>query len=206
VNAIRVLVVEDNFYTRVGMVAYLQAQAGIAVVGQAVDGRRALELFETVAPQVVVLDQPMPGFDGLAVARALGARARLVMLTQYVGDEDIHQALRAGVHGYLSEASSAEQLVAAIQSVAAGHTFLPDDIRRRLREHDGELALTRRERQVIAAIAEGGTNREVGRTLGISERTVAVYVSSILTKLGAATRTEAVAIATRRGLVRRDER
>jgi DNA-binding NarL/FixJ family response regulator len=203
---IRVLVVEDNFYTRAGTIAFLQGQPGIVVAGQAVDGRGALAVFETADPDVVVLDLRMPALDGLSVASALRGRARIVMLTQYVGDDDIQQALRAGVQGYLSKESTGEDLLAAIRAVAAGQRYLPPDIRDRLREHHGEIELTRREREVMASIAQGASNREVARLLNISERTVAIYVSSILAKLGAASRTEAVILAARRGLVRINER
>jgi two-component system NarL family response regulator len=204
-SSIRVIVAEDNFYTRTGTVAFLESQPGIVMVGHAVDGRRALALFEAARPDVVVLDRRMPELDGLAVARALKDRTRIVMLTQYSGDEDIHQALSAGAHAYLSKESSGEELVAAIRAVHAGQSFLPSEIQRRLRERCEETVLTNRERQVLAAVADGASNREVGQQLQISDRTVAVYVSSILTKLGAASRTEAVSIGIRRGLLRGPE-
>jgi two-component system NarL family response regulator len=202
---IRVLVVEDNFYTRHGTVTFLREQPEIAVVGEASDGLRALALFPRCAPDVVVIDLRMPGMTGAELASALAARdagVRILVLTHYQGDEDIAQALAAGARGYLTKESSGEQLLAAIRAVHAGQRFLPPEIVEQMSMREGQPELTRRERELLEQIAEGASNREAAGTLGISERTAGLYVSRILSKLGARSRTEAVSIAGRRGLLR----
>ena len=204
-HGIRVLVVEDNFYTRLGAVAFLRAQTDIDTVVEAADGDRALVLFAELQPDVVVVvDLRMPGMDGLELITSLRARwpnPRILVLTHYQGDEDIAQALKAGARGYLTKEASGDELLAAIRAVHGGGSFLPPPIAARLTEREREAPLTRRERQVLEQVAEGASNQEIGRTLGITTRTVEVYVSSILTKFGARSRTEAVAIGVRRGVV-----
>jgi DNA-binding NarL/FixJ family response regulator len=202
---IRVLVVEDNFYTRHGTVAFLREQPGIVVAGEAADGERALALFERMRPDVVVVDLRMPDMDGVELTRALRARApeaRIVVLTHYQGDEDISQALKAGASGYLTKESSGEELLAAIRALHAGQAYLPPEIKDRMKSRTGQQELTRRERQLLEHIADGASNREAAEALGITERTAGLYVSRILSKLGARSRTEAVSIGARRGLLR----
>ena len=128
------------------------------------------------------------------------------MLTHYQGDEDIFQALRAGALGYLTKEASGEELLAAIRAVNAGHRFLPAAIARSMASRDSFAELTRREREVLALLADGASNREIASSLGIAARTVAVYVTSILSKFGAESRTEAVAMAIRRGLIHTSDR
>jgi DNA-binding NarL/FixJ family response regulator len=202
---IRVLVVEDNFYTRHGTVAFLRDQPGIVVAGEAADGERALALFEKTRPDVVIVDLRMPRMDGVELTRALRARApqaRIVVLTHYQGDEDISQALKAGAGGYLTKESSGEELLAAIRALHAGQAYLPPEIEDRMKSRRGHQELTPRERQVLEHIADGASNREAAEALGITERTAGLYVSRILSKLGARSRTEAASIGARRGLLR----
>jgi DNA-binding NarL/FixJ family response regulator len=201
---IRVLVVEDNFYTRVGTVAFLRGQAGIEVVGEAPDAERALALLDELRPHVLIVDLRMPGMCGVQLTAAVQRRApsvHILVLTHHQGDEDIFQALKAGARGYLTKESSGEQLVAAIRTINAGNQFLPPEIADQIRNRRGQQPLTQRERQVLEQIADGAGNREVAHALGISERTVGLYVSSILSKLGARSRTEAASIGARRGLL-----
>ncbi len=201
---IRVLLVEDNFYTRLGTAAFLRGQPGIEIVGQAEDGAHALELFAQLAPDVTVVDLRMPRMDGLQLIGALRARvpdARILVLTHYQGDENIFQALKAGASGYLTKETPGEELLAAVQAVAAGERFFPPEIARRIEASASRPQLTRRELQVLEQIADGASNRETATALGISERTVGLYVSSILSKLGARSRTEAVSIALFRGIL-----
>ncbi len=202
---IRVLVVEDNFYTRHGTVTFLSEQPGIAVVGEAADGERALAMFDPAAVDVVVIDLRMPGMTGSELASALVERApgvRILVLTHYQGDEDIARALAAGARGYLTKESSGEDLLAAIRTLHGGQRFLPPEIVEQMSLRQGHPELTRRERELLENIAQGASNREAAETLGISERTAGLYVSRILSKLGARSRTEAVSIAGRRGLLR----
>jgi two-component system, NarL family, response regulator len=202
--SIRVLVAEDNFYTRVGTVSFLAEQPGIEVVGEATDGEDALALFERLCPDVLVADLRMPRLNGVELTAKVCARfpeARILVLTHHQGDEDIFQALKAGARGYLTKESPGEQLVAAIFALHAGDKFLPPEIRDQIRSREGVQPLTQREREVLELVADGASNREVADRLGISERTVGLYVSSILSTLGARSRTEAASIAVRRGLL-----
>jgi len=203
-NDIRVLVVEDNFYSRHGTVAFLREQPGIQVVGEACDGEAALKLFGESESDVVIVDLRMPHMNGVELARALIARApqvRILVLTQYRGDEDIAQALNAGARGYLTKESSGEELASAIRALHAGQRFLPPEIVESMSVRQQQPELTPRERELLQKIADGASNREAAAALGITERTAGLYVSRILSKLGARSRTEAASIGARRGLV-----
>jgi DNA-binding NarL/FixJ family response regulator len=203
-RSIRVLVVEDNFYTRLGTVTVLRGRPEVEVVGEAVDGEGALALFGQLRPDVVFLDLRLPGIDGVRVAAALRAQspdARVLVLTHYQGEEDIIQALRAGALGYLTKKASGDDLLAAIRAVHGGRRFVPPELLRSAAGREVRDELTRRERQVLELVAQGAPNREIAGALGISHRTVELYVSSILAKFGAGSRTEAVAMALRSGLI-----
>jgi DNA-binding NarL/FixJ family response regulator len=203
-QTIRVLVVDANFYTRLGAVAFLETQPEIEVVGQAATGQVALALFARLRPDVTLIELSLPGMDGLRLIVSLRQRApeaRLLVLTHRDGDEDIYQALKAGARGYLTKESSGDQLLAAIRALHTGDLYLPPDVAAAVASRRGLPELTRRERQVLAQIADGASNREIARALGISEHTVALHVGSILRKLGACSRTEAVSIAIRRGIL-----
>jgi two-component system NarL family response regulator len=205
---IRVMVVEDNFYTRLGTLAFLRAQPDIEVVGEATDGEQALALVDQLCPDVILLDLRMPRMNGMRVTATLRHRsvlARVLVLTHHVGDDDIAEALRAGADGYLTKEAPGSELVAAVRAVHAGVRYLPPEIVARLSARDNQPQLTHREREVLQHIAEGASNRDIATALRLSERTVGVYVSRILSKLGAQSRTEAAAIGTRRGIVGRDD-
>jgi two-component system NarL family response regulator len=201
---IRVLIAEDNFFTRFGTVAFLQLQPDIEVVGAAPDGQRALELYDQLRPDVVLIDLRMPRVDGVTLAASLRTRTpdpRILVLTNYAGDEDVFQALKAGARGYLTKESSGDELANAVRALHAGQRVLPAEIAQQLSRRCTLPELTRREREVLEQVAEGASNREVGQTLRISERTVGLFVSRILSKLDACSRTEAVSIGVKRGLL-----
>jgi two-component system, NarL family, response regulator len=202
-NVIRVLVVDDDFYTRLGTMVFLQAQPGMEVVGQAPDSVQALELFARLQPDITITDVRTPdmGVRLIVSLRALKPDARILVLTHRQGDEDISQALRAGARGYVTKSAPSEELLTAIRAVHRGQKFLPTDVLATVTNRLGLPELTPREREVLAQIADGASNRDAAAALGISERTVGIHVSNILGKLGAVSRTEAVSIATRRGIL-----
>jgi two-component system NarL family response regulator len=196
------MVVEDNFYTRLGAVAVLRRQRGIRVVGQVSNGDAAIALLPTARPDVVLVSLTLPRMDGLNLAYQLSLRTPPLGILVFIhddGDGGASRALAAGAHGYLTKATSPVQLIVAIRTVHTRRRFLPEEIKGRRSAEPPSLQLTPRERQVLIHVAQGASNREIGCTLGIATRTVDVFVSSILSKLGARSRTEAVAIAIRLG-------
>ncbi len=206
-EAIRVLVADDHPILREGLASLINRQADMTVVAQAEDGREAVDLFARHAPDLAVLDLRMPVMDGIEAIEAIRAsapQARLVILTSFASDEDIYRALRAGARGYLLKEASGEVLVECLREVHSGRTFIPPAIAAKLAQRVGNVELTARERQVLSLIAKGLANREIGQKLAVTEGTVKVHVNNILSKLGVASRTEAVTIGVRRGLVRMD--
>jgi DNA-binding NarL/FixJ family response regulator len=219
-TAIRVLIADDQAMIRDGLAALLSAAKDIEVVGQAADGRQAVEMARTVRPDVVVMDVRMPVMDGLAAtAEIVGDRApectqgpRVLVLTTFDLDEYIYEALGAGASGFLLKDSSAGDLITGVRVVAAGDALLAPSITRRLigdfarRRHQGRpnpkasAALTPREREVLSLIARGLSNAEIAGELVLAEQTVKTHVGRILTKLGLRDRTQAVVYAYENGL------
>ena len=204
---IRLLVADDHPMLREGLVAVLATRQDFEVVGEAADGNETVRLAERLEPDVILLDLEMPGLDGVAVLNKLrdtGSTARTVVFTAYDTDERILGALRAGARGYLLKGASRQEIFDAIRTVHSGGTLLQPLVTSRLMDHVREPAgepLTPREREVLALLAAGHSNQAIAGQLFITERTVKYHVSSILGKLGAANRTEAVTVAAQRGLV-----
>jgi DNA-binding NarL/FixJ family response regulator len=211
-GGIRILVADDHPMLREGLVGVLSTQPDFEVVGEASDGAEAVRLAETLHPDVILLDLEMPGTDGVAALEDLrdaGSEARAVVFTAYDTDERILGALRAGARGYLLKGASRAEIFSAIRTVHAGGSLLQPDVTARLLAHIGRNdegaradQLTPRELEVLGLISQGLQNSEIAAQLFVTERTVKFHVSSILAKLGADNRTEAVAIAARRGLIR----
>ncbi|MDF2701938.1 MAG: two component transcriptional regulator, LuxR family [Rubrobacteraceae bacterium] len=211
-GGIRILVADDHPMLREGLVAVLSTQPDFEVVGEAADGSEAVRLAEALRPDVILLDLEMPGTDGVAALERLrdaGSEVRAVVFTAYDTDERILGALRAGARGYLLKGASRAEIFDAVRTVYAGGSLLQPGVTARVLEHLGrgdERAqanqLTPRELEVLGLISEGLQNSEIAERLFVTERTVKFHVSSILAKLGADNRTEAVAIAARRGLIR----
>ncbi len=201
---IKVLIAEDNMLTRLGTVTLLKTQPDLDVVGEAVDGAAAVSLFRKLKPDVLLLDLKMPVMGGVQVISTLVQQtpeARILVLTHYEGDEDIFKAIKAGARGYLTKEMRGEEIIAAIRTVHAGDQYLPASIASRLADRMRQPSLSAREQQVLQGIFKGKTNKEIAQELQLSEKTTAIYVSNILSKLRAKTRTEAVSIALQRGLL-----
>ncbi len=206
VCAIRLLLVDDHPVVRAGLVAMLESDARLQVVGQAADGHEALAQYGTLQPDVTLLDLQMPGgIDGVETLTALRSRfthARVIVLTTFGGDEDVYRAIRAGARAYLLKDASREQLIDCICEVHAGSTYLPTGVASKLASRVGEPDLSRREIDVLRLLAKGLSNKEMGTALFVAESTVKTHVKSILAKLGVASRTEAVTAAMQRGFLK----
>jgi len=216
---IRVLVADDQALVRAGFVALLDAQDGITVVAEADTGTAALAAARELRPDVVLMDIRMPEMDGLAATRAIAAdpalaEVRVVVLTTFELDEYVFEAMRTGASGFLVKHTEPAELVRAVRVVADGEALLSPSVTRRLvseftartKQSAGPspalAELTSREREVMALVAEGLTNAEIGERLFMSPATARTHVSRILTKLGARDRTQLVVMAYESGLVR----
>jgi two-component system NarL family response regulator len=202
---IRVVVVDDHPVVRDGLETLLRAAADIEVVGDAADGRAAIAAWREHEPDVMLMDLRMPRMDGVdAIAAILRTSpdARIIVLTTFDGDEDIHRALRLGARAYLLKDAFGEEILAAIRSVHAGRKHVPPVVAARLAERPIDRDLTAREVEVLELIARGNSNREIGDQLSIAEGTVKAHVNNILGKLEARDRTEAAMIALKRGIIR----
>jgi DNA-binding NarL/FixJ family response regulator len=212
---IRVLIADDQALIRGGFRMILDTQDDIEVVGEAIDGRDALEQFRRLGPDVVVMDVRMPAMDGIEATRRLTAsdvEARVLILTTFDLDEYVFEALRAGASGFLLKDRPPEELVGAVRVVAAGEALLAPSVTRRLIEEfagrpdpaaspQGLDELTRREREVLVLIAQGLSNAEIAGHLFVAETTVKTHVGRVLQKLGLRDRAQAVVVAYESGLV-----
>jgi DNA-binding NarL/FixJ family response regulator len=201
---IRVLSVDDHPLMREGIAAIVNNQADMLIVAQAATGGEAVQMFRLHRPDVTLMDLRLPdmnGIDALVRIRAEFADARIIMLTTFEGDVEIQRALKAGARGYLLKSTPPNDLVETIRHVHKGKKGIPQQIAAHLAEHLSDEALTEREAEVLRHIAEGNRNRDIAEKLFISEETVKVHIKHIMEKLGASDRTQAVAIAGRRGII-----
>ena len=205
-NIIRVLIADDHPVVREGLSAILRSEKDIKIVAEAADGEEACKLYDRHSPDVVILDLRMPKKDGLQVVTELMSsrrpKPRIIVMTTYESEEDIRRALKAGAKGYLVKGTAPQQIREAVRKVAEGESLLPAAVASKLAESMAHPELSERERQVLQYMANGRSNKEIGQVLYISENTVKAHVKSILTKLDAMGRTEAIAIALQRGLIR----
>jgi two-component system NarL family response regulator len=201
---IRVLIADDHVTVLAGLAAIIGLQPDMLVVAEAANGRQAVELWREHHPDVTLLDLRMPLLDGVeAIAEIRGhdATARIVILTTYDTDSEIYRAIKAGAKGYLLKDTRREELLECIRSVNRGETCIPPTVVKKLAAGIGGETLTGRELEVLTLLARGKSNREIGANLYISEATVKGHLRSIFTKLNVLSRTEAIAVASRRGLV-----
>ena len=204
VRKIRILIVDDHPLMRVGVAAIIDGRPNMQTVAQACTGEEAVTLYEQHLPDITLMDLRLPGMSGVDAIRAIRRRhpqARFVVLTTYEGDEDIHQALEAGTQGYIIKGMPYDSLIQALERVHAGGRFLPPPVKRALASRTPDSELSHRERQVLQLLATGNSNRSIGELLGITEATVKSHVSTILMRMNAGDRTQAVVSALQRGLV-----
>lgn len=201
---IRVFVVEDHAVVRQGLIALLSSAPEIEVVGFAKDGREAVSRYDSLMPDVTLMDLQMPGMPGVEaiqqIRRAVPA-ARFIVLTTFDGDEDIYRAMQAGARAYLLKGVDMEELIEAIRAVNGGRGRIPSVIAEKLAQRVGSEELSSREVEVLERIVAGRANKEIATDLHISEATVKSHVNSLLSKLGAADRTQAAVLALQRGIV-----
>jgi len=203
----RVLLVDDHALLRTGVANIINQEADLRVVAEAGNGVEALEAWDRHRPDVTLLDLRMPLMEGVDVVRLIRERdasARVIVLTTYDTDDEISRALKAGAKAYVLKDIAAEALVGCIRDVLAGKTYLAPAAAAKLAEGVTRVHLTPRELATLKLLADGKANKEIASELDISERTVKSHLAHLFEKLGATSRTEAVKVATRRGLVRLD--
>jgi|SRR5579863_2715645 two-component system NarL family response regulator len=207
IGAIRVMLADDHAIARNGVAQILNGEPGISVVEQARDGVEAVELFARSQPDVALIDLRMPKLEGVQVVERIRGQfpgAVIVILTTYDTDTDIERALRAGAKAYLVKDVSPQDLVACIRAVHAGRTWVSPSVAAKLVAGVTNIRLTAREMGVLRQLAAGKSNREIADALGISDGTVKIHITHVFSKLDVTSRTEAIATAVRRGLVRID--
>jgi DNA-binding NarL/FixJ family response regulator len=206
-SPITILTADDHPLIRDGLAAVLRAESGLHVVAEAANGEEAIEAYARLHPDIVLMDLRMPVMDGLTATRAILAddpNARIIVLTTYDGDEDIHRALAAGARGYLLKDMMRTDLLGVIRAVHRGQRGIPAPVAARLAEYTPRIGLTPRELEVLRLVADGLSNAQVAERIGRTEGTVKVHLKNILQKLDVRDRTEAVTTALRRGFIRLD--
>ena len=201
---IRVLCVDDHPIMRQGIAAIIDGQDDVFSVGEAADGNSAIEQYRTLKPDVVVMDLRMPGLGGVEATTQIRREfptARIIILTTYEGDEDIHRALAAGAQGYLLKHAVSKELLDSIREVYSGRRHITPAMAARLAEHTPRVGLTSRELEVVHLIATGLRNKEIGAKLDITEGTVKIHIKNIFGKLEVIDRTQAVVSASQRGFI-----
>jgi two-component system, NarL family, response regulator len=202
-DRIRVLIVDDHSLVRIGIAAIIRASPGMIVAGQARTGEEALQFHAAHRPDITLMDLRLPGMGGATTIRAMRLiepQARVIVITTYEGDEDIHQALQAGARGYITKGMSHNVLLNAITHVHAGGLYLPRAISQALAQRTPSSDLSARESEVLSLLVAGRSNREIGTALHITEATVKAHVGAILSRLNVEDRTQAVLVALQRGL------
>jgi DNA-binding NarL/FixJ family response regulator len=200
----RILVADDHFIVRIGIVSLVDTEPDMEVVGEAADGAQAVEQYNRLKPDLILMDLRMPlksGIEATAEIRRKHPEARVLMLTTFDGDEDIHRALEAGAHGYVLKSATGAALIPALRAVAAGEKWIPEDVAARLSAREMFQELTPREVQVLQHLAKGLANKEIADALNISDHTAKDHISNIISKLRVVDRTEAVTTGLQRGII-----
>jgi DNA-binding NarL/FixJ family response regulator len=203
-GTIRILAVDDHPVFRQGIAGLIEGQADMTLVGEASNGREALQQFRAHQPDVTLMDLQMPemnGLDALIAIRGEFPEARIIVLTTYTGDMQVLRAIKAGARGYLLKNTLHKELVDTIRAVHAGKKYISSEASFELAEHASDDVLTPAEVRVLRLIAEGNANKEIAAQLSVSEDTVKSQVRNILSKLGAKDRTHAAMIGLKRGII-----
>jgi len=202
---IRILIVDDHFMVRLGLIGAFAAERDLEVAGEARNGAEALALFAKLRPDVVLMDGILPDMHGVEVIRQILERqpeARIIVVSINETAEDVHRAMEAGALGYIPKSCEKEMIVRAIRAVAAGEHFVAPYLARKLAERNLLTSLSAREIEVLRMIAQGTANKQIAAALNLSEATVKTHIAHIMAKLDAPDRTRAVTIALERGLLR----
>ena len=206
-NPIRILLIENQTLTRIGIKTILAAQNDFEIVGEADSGTAGFELFRRSKPDVTILSLRLPdscAIDVLSDYFAADGRAKIIVLAEHAGDAEISKSLKKGALGYVCKDVSESELIKAIRTVAAGKKYIPADIAEILSENFGQDELTHSEQKILQAIVGGKSNKEIAFESGVSENTVKTHVKNIFSKLGVDDRTAAAMSAVKRGIVRAD--
>jgi DNA-binding NarL/FixJ family response regulator len=201
---IRILSIDDHPLLREGIAAMINSQPDMRVVASACNGKEGIQKFREVRPDITLMDLRLPDISGIEVMIAIRAQfgdARIIVLTTSEGDVEIQRALQAGARSYLLKSMSPKEMIQAIRQVYAGKKSVLPEVAAGLAEHFSDETLSEREAEVLRHVAEGSRNRDIAERLFISEETVKVHLRHIMGKLGASDRTQAVAIAVRRGII-----
>src|SRR5215213_10725258 len=203
-KTIRVFSVDDHPLMHEGIAALINNQTDMTLVAEASDGKSALSAFREQQPDVTLMDLRLPDISGIEAMTSIlkeFPKARVIILTMFEGDVEIQRALKAGARGYMLKTMPPKDLVKVVRRIHAGKKHIPPEVAANLAEHFSNDDLTPRETEVLAQIAEGNRNRDIAERLFISEETVKVHIKHVMEKLGASDRTQAVAIALRRGII-----
>ncbi len=203
-NKLKLMLVDDHYLVRMGLASIMALEPDVVVCAEASSGEEARALYRTHRPDVTLMDLRLPDISGTETLQAIRSEypdARIVMISTYVCDEEIYGALQAGAMAYLVKSVQRDELMRAVRKAAQGQRHIPAEVAARLAERVSRSQLSSRETEVLRLLVAGRRNREIAQALDITEGTVKLHVSSILAKLGADDRTEAVTIALQRGIV-----
>ncbi len=203
-KAVRVLIVDDHPVVRAGLTSLLRRQAGVKLAGAAHSAEEAMEILKRSCVDVMLLDLRMPGINGIGLLNLLKTyekKPKTIILSSYEYEEEIYQAVKAGARGYLSKNAPREEIVAAIEIVVAGGTYLPERILQWIEERESRTGLSAREIEILEMVSRGLTNKEIAGVLQISHYTVRNHINHISAKLQVADRTEAATVALRQGII-----
>jgi two-component system NarL family response regulator len=204
-STLSVFLVDDHSLMRVGLANVIAAHSGFTICGEASTGARAIELYRSLRPDIALVDLRLPDIGGAEVTEAIRREfpdAKIIVISSFAPDDEIHAAMTAGARAYVVKTIEADQLIEVIRKVAAGQRHVPPDIAERLAARVPRSELTDRERDVLELVVRGRRNREIADQLGITEGTVKTHVANILLKLGVTGRAESVRVAIERGIVK----